>query len=93
LTADGTLFDFARGALGKCESTVSSAQDWEPNESATVDVTGATTWAGDVSFTLHEGLDCTGPIVYGPESAPVSDGTPTVATSNDDTFVAEATQD
>jgi hypothetical protein len=86
-----TLFDFARGQLGRCASGVTSAQNWLPNDSATVSVTGTATWSGAVAFTLHQGLGCTGTIVYGPQSVNVSQASPTVATTNT-TIKALATQ-
>ena len=88
-----TIFDFSLGQLGRCESSISSEQVWEPNDSATVNVTGASTWGGTVDFTLFEGsLGCTGTSVY-TESVAVSNGTPEVSTTNDGDFVADASED
>ena len=88
-----TIFDFSLGQLGRCESSISSEQVWEPNDSATVSVTGASTWGGMVDFTLFEGsLGCTGTSVYS-ESVAVSNSTSTVSTTNDGDFVADATED
>ena len=85
-----TLFDFAGGELGACESGITSAQTWEPNDSATVTVTGASTWAGNVAFTLYEGLTCSGTSKY-TQTVGVNQGSATASTTNS-TFQATATQ-
>jgi hypothetical protein len=84
-----TLFDFAAGTSGSCASGVSTAQDWVPNDSATVTVTGTSTWAGDVTFTLYDNLTCDGSVLY-TETIAVSDAIPTVSTSNTDAYTATA---
>ena len=81
-----TLFDFARGRLGECVSSISSAQKWLPNDDATVTVTGAGTWGGTVDFTLYEDSgDCNvadpGVSIYS-VSDTVSNGDPNASTSN-----------
>jgi hypothetical protein len=87
-----TLFDFTSGQLGACESAISSAQTWEPNDTATVTVTDIDTWGGTVDFTLFEGsLDCTGTSVFS-DSDTVSNTDPEAATDNS-TFTADATED
>jgi hypothetical protein len=87
-----TLFDFARGQLGACESTLNSTQTWLPNDSATVGVTGIGTWSGDVIFTLHQGsLDCTGTTTPYTQTVAVNQGSTTATTTNG-TFNATATQ-
>jgi hypothetical protein len=86
-----TLFDFARGQLGECESDITSAQIWRPNDSATVNVTGIATWGGDVIFTLYEGAtNCTGTVRH-TQTLGVNQGAPTVTTTNT-TFNALASQ-
>ena len=86
-----TLFDFARGQLGECESTITSEQTWLPNDSATVSVTNIGTWSGDVTFTLYEGsLDCTGTDIEHTETIAVNQGSATATTTNS-TFEALAT--
>jgi hypothetical protein len=82
-----TLFDFAGGVTGTCESGVSTAQKWVPNDSATVTVTGTSTWAGTVAFTLYDNLTCDGSVLY-TESPAVSDSTPTVTTTNTTAYTA-----
>lgn len=77
-----TLFDFARGQLGECESGITSAQTWLPNDSATVSVTGIGTWGGDVTFTLYEGAtNCTGTVRH-TQTIGVDQGSPTATTTN-----------
>jgi hypothetical protein len=84
-----TLFDFAGGTAGSCESGVSTAQSWVPNDSATVSVTGTDTWAGEVAFTLYDNLTCDGTVLY-TETKAVSDATPTVSTGNTGAYTATA---
>jgi hypothetical protein len=86
-----TLFDFAAGATGSCESGVSTAQEWVPNDSATVTVTGTSTWSGDVTFTLYDNLTCDGTVLYTETKTPspnVSDSSPTTSTSNTTAYTA-----
>jgi len=45
-------------------TSATSAQNWLPNDSATITSTGGTALNGSVVFTLHSGLDCTGTILY-----------------------------
>jgi len=52
------LKDFVLGSFGKCESGVATSQNWLPNDSATVTVTGTNSWGGTVDFTLYDGPDC-----------------------------------
>lgn len=65
--------------------TVSTAQQWVPNDSATITATAGGDLTGSVSFTLFPSTDCTGTAVYGPVSVPMpaSAGlSETVSTSN-----------
>jgi hypothetical protein len=67
-------------------STMTTAQSWVPNDSATIKATAGGNLAGSASFTLYNSSDCTGTIAYGPVNVPVSgpadgNGT-TVSTSN-----------
>jgi hypothetical protein len=84
-----TLFDFAAGTSGSCASGLSTDQEWVPNDSATVTVTGTSTWAGDVTFTLYDNLTCDGSVLY-TETIAVSDAIPTVSTSNTDAYTVTA---
>jgi hypothetical protein len=87
-----TLFDFAAGQLGGCATTVTSAQTWRPNDSATVTVTGIGSWSGNLKFTLFNSLNCTGTKSYDPAAIPITqanNGLP-VSTSNT-TFDVTAT--
>jgi hypothetical protein len=86
-----TLFDFASGTTGSCESGISTAQAWVPNDSATVTVTGTDTWAGNVTFTLYDNLTCDGNVLYTETPTPspnVSNSSPTVSTSNTTAYLA-----
>jgi hypothetical protein len=67
-------------------SSLSTAQRWVPNDSATVSApAGSGNLAGNVSFALYPSSDCTGTAIYGPVNVAVS-GAPqpgqTVSTSN-----------
>ncbi|HET9287996.1 MAG TPA: hypothetical protein VFO26_10585 [Gaiella sp.] len=64
-------------------TTTSTAQNWRPNDSATVTATGGSALAGSVQFTLYPGGSCTGTALYS-ETVPVSGtGSATVSTTND----------
>ena len=90
-----TLFDFAGGTIGECITDVSSAQNWLPNDDASVSVTGSQTWTGTVAFTLYDSIDCTGASVYSETGIAVSNSDPDASTSNtatsNPTFTADAT--
>jgi hypothetical protein len=86
-----TLFDFAGGTTGSCESGISSAQRWVPNDEATVTVTGTSDWAGNVAFTLYDNLTCNGNVLYSETPTPgpnVSDSDNTASTSNTTAYTA-----
>jgi hypothetical protein len=89
-----TLFDFAGGTSGSCASGVSTTQDWVPNDSATVSVTGTTNWAGNVTFTLYDNLTCDGTVLLTqtPGTSPnVSNADSSVSTSNTAAYTATGT--
>jgi len=81
-----TLKDFVLGGFGACEADIDSTQTWVPNDSATVTVTGAQVWQGDVTFKLYPNTSCTaGTEVYTETPLPspnVTNADPTVSTSN-----------
>jgi hypothetical protein len=71
------------------KSTVSTAQRWVPNDSATVSAPAGGNLTGSVTFTLFPSLDCTGTAVYGPVAVGVNGASPqTVSTSNTTAFSA-----
>jgi hypothetical protein len=74
------------------EAAVSTAQDWLPNDTATI--TGPTALSGTVTFTLFTGLDCGAgdddDIVYGPVEVGVSGASPQTAETSNTTLVLEA---
>jgi hypothetical protein len=82
-----TLKDFVVGEFQACESEITTAQTWVPNDSASVDGGGAASFTGDISFTLYASTDCTGTILYGPETFQDVTGTSstpaTASTTND----------
>jgi hypothetical protein len=64
-------------------SSTLTAQNWRPNDSATVTSTGGSALAGSVAFTLYNNGTCDGTVLY-TETVPVSGGSPqTVNTTND----------
>jgi hypothetical protein len=82
-----TLKDFVVGSFQACQSTITTAQTWVPNDSASVTGGGASSFTGDISFTLYASTDCTGTVLYGPETfsdvAGTSSTPATASTTND----------
>jgi hypothetical protein len=76
-----TLKDFVLGGFQACESSVTTEQSWIPNDSATVAVPDASSWSGNVTFTLHAG-SCAGPVLYTEGPKAVSTASPTTSTTN-----------
>jgi hypothetical protein len=80
----------ADSSTGECftvtdTSETSTAQNWRPNDSATVESTGGSPLAGSVAFTLYNNGTCDGTVLY-TEMRPVSGTSPqTVSTTNDGT--------
>ncbi len=72
-------------------STVSTAQRWLPNDSATISAPQGGNLAGHVTFTLYPSTDCTGTPIYGPVDVNVSGASPqTVSTSNTTVLTSSA---
>jgi hypothetical protein len=70
-------------------SSLTSAQTWVPNDSVTVSAPAGTgNLAGTVSFTLHEGDNCTGTVVYSTTAAVSGTSPQTVFTSNTAAVIA-----
>jgi hypothetical protein len=58
-----------------------------------VTVTGTTTWAGNVTFTLYDNLTCDGNVLYTETKTPspnVSNASPTISTNNTTAYTATA---
>src|SRR5438034_4593231 len=70
-------------------SSTSSAQTWVPNDSATV--TSAAPLSGSLSFTLHDGGNCTGTILRSAESFTFSGASSPVTRSTTNTTVSVTT--
>jgi hypothetical protein len=85
-----TLKDFILGNFGSCASTTTSTQTWVPNDSASVSVANATSWSGNVSFTLYPNGTCdtSATPLYTSATNPVSNANPTASTSNTTTVTA-----
>jgi len=71
---------------------LSTAQDWLPNDTATI--TGPTALSGTATFTLYTGSDCNAgdddTVVYGPVDVPVSGASPQTAATSNSTLILEA---
>jgi hypothetical protein len=73
-------------------STISTAQKWLPNDSATVSAPQGGNLAGHVTFTLYPTNNCTGTPIYGPVDVNVSGASPqTVPTANTTVRTSNAT--
>jgi hypothetical protein len=66
-------------------SSMTTAQTWVPNDSATISAPAGGALAGKVYFTLYASADCTGTVVYNtPNGVAVAGSSPeTVGTAND----------
>jgi len=65
--------------------TLSTAQEWVPNDDATITAAAGGDLTGSVSFALYNSTDCSGTAVYGPVSVPIPANaglSETVSTSN-----------
>jgi hypothetical protein len=81
-----TLKDFVLGGFGQCEASISSTQTWTPADSATITVTGAQTWTGTVTFSLHTSSTCTDTTpLYTSDAIAVSNNDATASTADDTT--------
>jgi hypothetical protein len=81
--ANGTNECFTVAAV---PSSTSSEQTWLPNDSATV--TSTLPLSGSLSFTLHQGGDCTGAILRPAETFSLSGATSPVTRSTTNTTVS-----
>ena len=74
------------------EATLSTAQDWLPNDTATIE--GPTALSGTATFTLFTGTTCGAgvddTIVYGPVDVTVSGPSPQTPSTSNTTLVLEA---
>ena len=65
--------------------TLSTAQEWVPNDDATITAAAGGDLTGSVSFALYNSTNCSGTAVYGPVSVPIPANaglSETVSTSN-----------
>jgi hypothetical protein len=69
-------------------SSLSTAQTWVPNDSATVSAPAGGNLAGSVSFDVYASSDCTGTAIYSVEKAVAGASPKTVSTSNDTAVTA-----
>jgi hypothetical protein len=68
----------------KDTSTTTTAQNWLPNDTATVATAGGTAVSGTVDFTLYDSANCTGTVLgtFSDSSAPFTTSNTTVYTAN-----------
>jgi hypothetical protein len=83
---DGTSFtnDTDECFTVKDVSAITTAQNWLPNDTASVTTQGGTPVSGTVVFTLHSGGDCTGTVLgtFTDTTAPFATNNTTVVTSD-----------
>jgi len=72
------------------KSTLSTAQTWIPNDSATVSAPAGGNLAGTVTFTLYPTSDCTGSPVFPAFNVPVSGASAKTVSTNNTTAVPTA---
>ena len=56
-------------------TSATSAQDWLPNDTATITSAGGTALSGSLSFTLYSSADCTGTVLRTAESFTLTNAT------------------
>src|SRR5258705_318533 len=74
-------------------SSASSAQNWLPNDSATITTAGASPLSGTLSFTLYESANCTGTVLRAAQTFTLSNAASglTYDTNNTTVFVLAST--
>ncbi|WP_411940582.1 hemagglutinin [Oryzobacter faecalis] len=68
-------------------SSMTTAQRWVPNDTATISAPAGGALAGDVTFTLYASANCTGTVVYGPVDVAVAGASPQQASTSNTTAV------
>jgi hypothetical protein len=63
-------------------TSMTTAQDWLPNDSATITSAGGTALNGTLAFTLHTGSDCTGALLYTNDGDPNTAGIQPITLTN-----------
>jgi hypothetical protein len=76
-----------QSVVNKAASTLETAQSFYPNDTATVSATAGGNPTGDVTFTLFQSADCSGTVLLGPVTVPLSGG----QASTNNTTVAVST--
>ncbi len=74
-------------------SSASSAQNWLPNDSATITTAGGSPLSGALSFTLYESANCTGTVLRAAQTFTISNPASglTYNTNNTTVFVLAST--
>ncbi|MGY2875185.1 hypothetical protein ACVW00_002375 [Marmoricola sp. URHA0025 HA25] len=72
-------------------SSVSTAQSWVPNDSATVSAPAGGNLNGTLTFTLYPTANCTGTPVYGPIGRTVAGTSPQTVVTSNTTAISAAT--
>jgi hypothetical protein len=66
-------------------SSLTTAQNWLPNDSTSISTAGGTALNGSVVFTLYPGGTCTGTPLYTNPAIPISGSSPQTATTSNTT--------
>jgi hypothetical protein len=72
-------------------TSAASAQNWLPNDSATITSTGGTNLDGSLSFTLYDSADCTGSVLRSAETFTITNATSPVSRSTTNSTVKVST--
>jgi hypothetical protein len=84
-------------AAGECftvfaNTSTATAQDWLPNDTATISATGGVAISGTLTFTLHEGGDCTGTVLYTEPTITLTDeASPAIESTSNTTVTVDST--
>jgi hypothetical protein len=68
--------------VNQAQTTISTAQNWLPNDTATISAPGGGNLQGNVRFRLFDNSTCSGTPLYDSGSIPVSGGSPQHPSSN-----------
>jgi Bacterial Ig-like domain (group 3) len=64
------------------QSAVATAQDWLPNDTATITTTPGAPVNGTLDITLHQGGDCTGTVLYTEPTININQASPAMRSTN-----------
>ena len=87
-SGDGNYDPATDASAGECFTVTDvtetvTAQNWRPNDSATITSTGGSAVSGSVAFTLYDNGTCDGSVLY-TETVPASGASPQTANTTND---------